>query len=590
VQAHNKIRAEIAIQLLSISAGYLIHVIFHRWDIAIVVTLALECFLHFLAMMWQYGPALDKIAEWVHDAGNPIEDIRQISRNTVPMRHVAPAPSEWPFDELFRQAVLDFQSKINLIAEGDCTMEMEDILDVSLRVCDVVELGAFCTALEENINIFDTERGKALLARQHEAAKRLARDSGRETGFSRLFIFDSFESVSWNHYMLLQRNAENAIEVLVAEKSAVVPVFRKYGREERMDFGLWRDDLLMEIRGPESERQLHVTKRREEIQETKSLIRALREKSLTREAFLRRFKSAHNVEQWSTEPQRALCLDPPDGPHSTDCDTMFKIACAEVKTGDRIAIYGLTSPLIDRATSLVKSPSGDGIAVDIVDERHYLPAPRPSRVEFISANWLDWVSSVPYSAVIADDVLCNLTYWQTPVFFDTLARNLKVGGFVVMRTTAKFSPGLFNPTWEEILPELRRFDPADKMYEKGLNLDMLTPGAVYEAAWPTFHSAPFYDERSRGFRLGDWNSRVGREPEITVNLKNRLTFQRNVRITSMPYQELLELWKPHFKVFQAEMPAYSFWEADPKLAGVTCAKEIARRFHEYYRIIVLQRC
>ncbi len=131
-----------------------------------------------------------------------------------------------------------------------------------------------------------------------------------------------------------------------------------------------------------------------------------------------------------------------------------------------------------------------------------------------------------------------------------------------MRATARFSPGLINPQWAEILSELRRFDPADTMHERGLDLDMLTPGAVYEAAWPTLHSPPFYDEKTRSFHMGDWNERVRQEPDIKVNLKNRLTFQRNILITSMPHLELRDLWQPHFSVTRSEMPAYSLWESD----------------------------
>ena len=262
-------------------------------------------------------------------------------------------------------------------------------------------------------------------------------------------------------------------------------MFRKFGREERMDFGLWRSDLLMEIRGSESDLNLHVTKRHEDLRETHSLINALREKSLPYKEFRARFMAPPNIMQWSTEPQKMLSLDPPDGPHSTDCDTMFEIASAELTAGDHIAVYGLTSSLINKASALLKLRAADRLSVDVVDDRPYTPAVTVPNLRFVRANWLEWESSNQYSAVIADDILCNLTYWQTPKFFEALARSVRPGGFLVMRATARFSPGLINPQWAEILSELRRFDPADTMHERGLDLDMLTPGAVYEAAWPT---------------------------------------------------------------------------------------------------------
>jgi len=57
----------------------------------------------------------------------------------------------------------------------------------------------------------------------------------------------------------------------------------------------------------------------------------------------------------------------------------------------------------------------------------------------------------------------------------------------------------------------------------------------------------------------------------------------------MDYQELRRFWAPYFKVAQAELPAYSRWENDEALAGHPAAKEIGRRFHEYYRVVVLER-
>ena len=230
--------------------------------------------------------------------------------------------------------------------------------------------------------------------------------------------------------------------------------------------------------------------------------------------------------------------------------------------------------------------------VDVVDERPYAPAGRPERVEFIRANWLQWrrPDSTKYAAIVADDALCNVSYWQTHLFFDSLADALLPGGLFVMRATAVFSPGLVNPTWDEALIEFRQFDPVDRAHRPGLSLEMLTPGVVYEVAWPTLHGEPFYDERSHSFSFGDWNDRVRREVGITVNLKNRLLFRKLLRLTSMPYLELRECWRPGFRVLQAEMPAYSRWESEPALGICPSANEITRRFREYYRIVVLQRC
>jgi SAM-dependent methyltransferase len=588
---------EILIQLISLGAGYGTHLLFERWDIALVITLAFECFLHFIAFMWLYRHLLDKLSEWTEGELNPllelgqmVNELRSLRDNVIPLGHIVPAPRDWPFDEMFVQSVEDFKRNTQLISDGSYTLLMDDIQDVSLKVCDQMEQGAFCTALEENLDIFDTSRGAELLSAQYSAATRLATSQDTRTGFTRLFLFDDISHINRRNFHLMRENSKNKIEVLIAQKQSIASIFRRFELENRMDFGKWKHNLLMEIIGTEPERHLHVSKKDEDIRKANLLIRELRSAAYNYEEFLQHFKTAVNVRFWSTEPEVALRLDVPDGPHEVDCENLLKIALGNGHDVKRLGIYGLTQNLIDGASKFTNSSSHNLLGIDVIDARYYAPPKKSLLVNYIKANWLEWEpAGYKYDAIVADDVLCNLTFWQTQLFFEQVARTLNPNGLFLFRTTAKFSPGLVNPTWDDFIAEVQQFDHTKEDSPSSLTLDFLSPGAVYEMAWPTLHTDRFYDSRSRSLSFGDWNDAVTRDQRISVNLKNRLTFVRPLRLTSMEYQELRTMWMPHFRVAQAELPAYSKWENDSILAKYSGAKEVGRRFHEYYRLVVLQK-
>ena len=584
---------EVAIGLVSLGGGYTTHVWFERWDLALVVTLALECFLHLIAFVWIYRHVLDKISEWVQVDTNPLleirrlkEDLEDLRDNTIPLAHLLPAPKDWPFDELFVDIVENFKRNTQLISQGSYTLQMEDIQEISLEVCSQMESGAFCTALEENLNIFSTPRGMKLLSEQYKAAERLADAQGTSTGFTRLYLFDDTSRISWPHFQLMRESHDHKIEVLIAKKGAVAAIFRRFDLQSRMDFGKWKGNLLMEIVGVEPERRLHVTKRDDDLKIANELIRELRSAAYTYPEFLAHFKAPVNVRLWSTEPEHAVHLEVPDGPDEVDCDNIFRIATNGNHSLNRVAIYGLTKKLIDKATDLAEKPKSALRGIDVIDARHFAPQRKLPSLSFIRANWMDWnPGDYKYDAIVADDVLCNLTYWQTPLFFEQVAKILNPGGLFVFRTTAKFSPGLVNPTWEDLVAELQLFDGT----QPDLSLDLLSAGAVYEMVWPTLHTDRFYDGASRSLSFGVWNDVVTRDTRLSVNLRNHLTFRRPLQLTSMEYQDLRSQWLPHFKVAQAELPAISRWETDKTLAAYSGAKEIARRFHDYYRVVVLQK-
>jgi hypothetical protein len=387
----------------------------------------------------------------------------------------------------------------------------------------------------------------------------------------------------------MKENIENNIEVLVGQRDELRAIFRRFNLEDHMDFGQWGKNLLMEITGSEPNRSLHVTKRPEDLRRVNDLIASLKAAALTYPVFESQFIVPINLAAWSTEPEDMLHLDVPDGPHEKDCEKMFQTVSDTKHTICNMAVYGLTQNLIDRAKVFLNQSSNVLKNIDIVDARHYAPPFHDPMLNFVRANWMEWNPSegAKYDLIVADDVLCNLSYWQTPLFFERVARALNRGGLFMFRTTARFAPGLQDPEFEDVLDYVRQFDHRDAGRTSPLSLEMLSPGVLYEMAWPTLHTSRFYDRTSRSLSLGAWNDVVGRESKISIDLKNRMTFSRRLRLTSMEYQDLRGMFMPHFYVVQKEMEAYSRWENDPRLLSHPSGKEIARRFHDYYRLVLL---
>jgi hypothetical protein len=607
---------ELAIQLVAIPLGLILHGLAgERWLIAAAFILTLEAFFHVIAFFAHYLAAIETAAEWVekheHNGnpnGDPIEIVEKIRAETarlslleeavgklvkksIPLEQLMPAPEDWPFQLQYQDLLKKFSDDLKSLGGGSYEKAMDDILDVSFGAAERIEFGAFCTALEENLNIFDEgQREVALRLRQYERAKQLALESKGPFGFTRLFIFDDLDAIDWQHFELMKENAQNAIRVLVAKRDAVAPVFKKHGWIW-MDFGRWRRDLLMEIRGTTPDRRLFVSKNADVLDRTESLIRGLERESKELSDFISDVKDPVNLAQWSKPHAGMLDLSPPDGPHLQDRDAMFNLILPRLKDGDAIAVYGLTKLLVEGAEAAVKAASerGQKLTADVVDARHFVP-PRPTPgIDYQRHNWLEWRRRPPYAAIFADDILCNLSLLQTPILFRALYECLRPGGLFVVRTTALYSQATVRPSSKEILAELRRFDPADATYVHGLDLTMLDPGAVCEAVWPTLHTDEFYDKKTRSFSLSAWNRCVQADPTLSPALRDHLTFKRLLRMTSVRYDDLESFWKGCFKEFQQPVAVYSKWQTDKELAGHAGGPEIGQRFHDYYRILVLQR-
>jgi hypothetical protein len=603
MSATKKIFLEAAIQLLALCGGFGIHVAFHRWDIVLCVVLALECFLHFIAFIWIYRSVLDKLLEWTTHGGNPLEavneirnDLQHLRDNALPLQNAfnGHQASDWPFNLMWDNTVKQFVESAKGISSGRHQVSMDVVPDVSFEVFEQMEKGAFCTAVEGNLDIFFPQdansdqgrRAELLVRKQYEAAKRLAKSGKDGIGFTRLFIFDNISRVRPAHLSFMSENNDNAIEVLVVQTDAVWDIFRKWGRQDKMDFGKWKRNLLMEIKGAEPVRMLVVSKRQEDIRDTDELIAALRLAAMPYAKFLVEFMKPVNVTRWSTTPESILRLEAPDGPDSSDCEMMLRTALdiAGEHSIKRVAIYGLTHELIETATMFV---GGDRErSADVVDCRQYAPDRVNERVQFISANWLEHrPNRHKYDLVLADDALCNLTYWQTPVFFSKIAATMDSDGLFLFRTTARFEQGIENPTWDEIVQELIQF----QREEHGLNINMLSSGGVCEAAWPTLHTARFYDEATRALSLKKWNDAVTMQAGFSPDFRNHLKFRRELVLTSMDYRDMRGMFDPYFKVVKREQDVFSKWEMDEKLNLHPNARNIGERFRRYYKVVVLRK-
>lgn len=259
-----------------------------------------------------------------------------------------------------------------------------------------------------------------------------------------------------------------------------------------------------------------------------------------------------------------------------------------LEANERIAIYGLTTLLINSITGLIESDFETlNISCDVVDSRPYTSTVPNPKLRYVEANWVNWSPDVKYRAVVGDDVITNLGVWQIPLFFRALHNAMLPGGRFITCTTAMYSPDTMHPSWRESLNKLRWFDPLHSSHIPGLGLADLTEGVVYEIAWPTLHSDEFYDARCRCFDFGSWDRQLAYEQNST-DFKSKLRLQYKHRVTSLDYGELKRLAQPFFRVVD-ELPVYSVWDSTERLGLVPDAELVASKFREYYRILVFER-
>jgi hypothetical protein len=571
----------IAIEGLIAAAAIVVAVVIHQvseqWATALAVGLFSEILLQVFRFRAEYGTFLSALAEGHSERDHPFDLLSQLSSHAIPLTLLTNPPSEPIFRTRFDDLVTELHANLKALDRGHFVVPMEDVQDVSFEVSDSLENSAFCTAPQENLEIFMSRRGGELKESNFKAASRLE----SKGGFARLFIFDNLSSIKWRYLQLMEENHKRGVNVLVALTADVEEALKKHYWEERSDFGLWDDKYLITIRNINGGRMMEVSKDESLLKAARKVINELKEVAWGWEDFWHEFIRPRSEQQWSTTPERLLELSSPNGPSSDDCDAMRESALETLQPGDTVAIYGLTKPLSDSVRSI------EDVTCHVVDCRLYNDGNTGHPAEFIRANWLEWIPQTPYHVVLGDDVIPNLGLWQIPLFFRNLYRAMAPGGRFITRTSAMYSPDTIHPSWAESLNKLRMFDPSNGTHVSSLQLDDLHEGVVYEVAWPALHGEEFYDPQCGCIDLGAWDKKLSAEADDTDFLgKVRLPYQHV--ITSLDYGQLKELALPYFQIVD-EQPVHCAWESEDKLQAAPGAKDIASRFSEYYRILVFER-
>jgi hypothetical protein len=589
------VRFEVVSTTISLVIGLILHLTTHNWQLALAVVLVSEVLIHLSVFTLRYGPLLERMEEACPENEiHPLTAIREMRGNSIPVPLLLERSTEWLFQERFDEVIEKLRRELKDLSQQRYTVRMDDVLDLSLRVCEGISHSAFCTALDKHLPIFATVLGQKLKEANYSAAARL----GTAGAFTRLFILQAKSSVNKFVYELMQENAAHGINVLVIERAKLLQSLRKEHRlnignaDDQLDFGLWDNRYLMRITGTGSVRYLHVSAEKNDLEDARKVIALLRNEASSLQTFCSELREPINGPGggWSTRPEKILNLPPPNGPHEEDAVRIFEAAKLSIPENGRLAILGLTHQLIDKARLLRKDERFRNIKIDAIDCREFHPPPEFDReIKFNHANWLDWTPQHPYHVVVGDDVLCNLAIWQVPMFFESMAKFVEPNALFIVRTTAIFSPDFIHPTKRDIATRLKHIRNAVEANGQNTSVDLLNESCIYEIAWPMMHSDGFYDKATATFDLGDWDRFINDEFGLDPVFANRLRLPYNVRVMSMDYGELKDMALPWFEVAQDEIEVHSIWE-HPTYSSLPWAKETASTFRQYYRIIVFKKC
>jgi hypothetical protein len=579
-----EILLEILIAMIAFAFAFVAHVASKQWTTALAVGLFIEILLVMFRFRVLYEPFIAHMAEHFDKGQHPFALIGMLAERTVPLQLLTDRPSEWVFQEYFDRLIREFRTNLQSLSDGTFRVPLDTAQDVSFEVCDRLENSAFCTAPLANLDLFMGARGESLREANFRAAKRLK----DQQGFTRMFIFDSLAAVTWEYYLLMEANSEHDVEVLVAFDHEIEDILRSHRWEDRADFGLWDDEYLMTIaHSADGRRWMEVSKDEDLLETARLVIADLRTAASTWREFLQKFQAPVNQEQWANSSRALVALPAPNGPAQADCRVMCDYLTKELQADDRIAVYGLTKLLIETVAAEVTGHAHLNVQCDVVDHRFYRDDPGRPAVHFRQGNWITWRPEIKYRAVLGDDVLPNLGVWQVPLFFRALSDAIAPGGHFITRTAAMYSPDAMHPSWAEGMNRLRLFDAESPTHVEGVGLDDLDEGVVYEVAWPTLHSAEFYDEPRSSFDFGAWDERL-RSEQGDTDFKAKLRLQYGHEVTVLEYGQLQNLARPYFQMVD-EHSVYSVWDNTEKLNLIKDAKQTVDRFREYYKILVFER-
>jgi hypothetical protein len=574
---------------------------FWEWSDVVLQGLLLVAVLDVLVHLWifdvNFGEAFESIrdhfpAEKAERTMSDLHEGLRMLRSSLPIRIFGLQRAEPQFQARLQTLTAEFQNDLQRLSEGYYEEPLNnEISNISIDIYSELKSSAFCTALQQHLNIFiDLKRSSELVSANDAAGERLYKLYNARM-ITRLFILEGWAAVP-KYLQLLRQQYDKFVDVRVIFTDQV----RDAGiYDEELDFGIWDENLVMKITGPRGAPRLVVSTRKTELERANFIRSTLDARSMDWATFNRRLREPMN-QNWgdfATEG-RMLRLPPPNGPGEHDVNVMFSEAKKALPSrGGNLGILGLTAPLISKALELKKDSNPD-LYIEVVDIRSD-PA-ESNGVEFTSANWLVWEPEKQFDAVIGDDILCNLRLWQFPLLFERLDSALKPDGLFIVRTT--INPGSVVNIDPNLMVELLR-DKREPLENLWAGPDASTPErkseretAAYELAWPLLHNRTFYDQGvPNGFDLGAWNRWIEHEfrnSPLDSAFRLHLNLKYGVEITSASTAYLRERAAAyHFEALEKDVQ--SIWASDPRYQAIDPSGEIATRFKEHYKIFIFRK-
>jgi hypothetical protein len=606
--------------VVGIISEVLIERYFHKEGLGIPIALALDVIAWLMVFDYEYGEVFEAIKQNLPPDRRPhglqqfdtllgtvaelSEQIRTLQLKSddlryqiVPLELLSRPTDQWLFRNRFDQILKTSHENLKQLSNGYFSVPITtDISRSSMETCQQLKNSAFCVALEKHLGMWwETTNYAVLLQENFRAAKNISAQRQPYDNFKghfiRVFVLDSLDSVTPQVHDLMHQMADNGIEVrvLLEEKvrNEVLIGDMSHLHYEDLDFGLWDEEYVMTITGNEHSRTMTVKSDHQTLHTIKTVRKKLMDASETFQAFDERVRRPLN--SWSDFGDKLINLPAPNGPHLKDVENIFTLAERHFSSeGGKLTVLGLTEKLVQKARAL--KCERPGLSVEIVDQRSHHPAAVESGFDFIKRNWLEFDPTNESDVILGDDVLCNLSVSQLPIFFKSMADALKSNGSFIVRTTGIFE---LDPKTDPRVDTVETRNRIRTVLKDGLMDRWKTApkeereGAVYEIAWPMLHNGEFYGDRISQFEFRKWNEKV--RSWFTEAEANYLTLEHtNLRMVSLPFPRIVTLAEPHLRVRQEWIPVYSIWETDP-YKGFQGASEITSLFRSFCKILIFDK-
>jgi hypothetical protein len=312
------------------------------------------------------------------------------------------------------------------------------IPELSIKTVEHVKVGAFATfVVDERELQYEEPEGLLYLKAWYEKASQLG--AGH---LQRVFIVDKLDDVTDKIVQLIEDHVDRNVGVWMIENTLA----ESLRIDCQLDFGLFDERCLMTVqpRGPGVSSLLSVFVELPSGTNSNAVDahRQFRKRLLARATpaheFLHKFRLPLNAAFWNRRMVRhSPKLGPPHGVSAADARKMVDLIVehhASMSRPLRVAILGLTPELVNACIDEQKIGTLELIDQTDVDVK----LPNSGKIGRVPGNWLEYVPTETFDAILGDEVLNNLHIQQYRSFFQQTNRGLRPGGIMVLRTMARY--------------------------------------------------------------------------------------------------------------------------------------------------------